>query len=343
VPNTIGVATIFGKAGTTADQLLGKASDPDRRLSAQVEAWGRFLLAGVAAGQLSDGRYDAYLRNVGVFSEWAGPDAPVDCITAPKLEAFFQELSSRVQQGVYSRSYAHGILMTAKQWISWLAERETIDMPGNIRSRRFRFNNGAGRIQTLTTEEVKALFRGCEGFSERTQLYLLLGLNCGMYQMDVAELEDWEVDLAAGSITRPRSKTPDGPTVTYKLWPETLDLLRKHRASPKVKGKRGGNLWLLTDDGQPLVKYWLEDGKFRRYDVIQSAWSRLKEHTGTKKAFKLLRKTSATKLAEHPSYKFYVEHFLGHSPRSVADKHYRRPSDKEFFEACDWLRGQLLG
>jgi hypothetical protein len=26
-----------------------------------------------------------------------------------------------------------------------------------------------------------------------------------------------------------------------------------------------------------------------------------------------------------------------------AEKNYVRPSDREFFEACDWLRGALLG
>jgi hypothetical protein len=113
-----------------------------------------------------------------------------------------------------------------------------------------------------------------------------------------------------------------------------------HAAIKTMAGKLAGMFAKVADpfpeDGRKSnpSDRWLEDGKFRRYDVIQSAWSRLKEHTGIKKAFKLLRKTSATKLAEHPSYKCYVEYFLGHSPHSVADKHYRRPSDKEFFEAC---------
>ena len=41
--------------------------------------------------------------------------------------------------------------------------------------------------------------------------------------------------------------------VTYKLWPETFTLLKKHRAE--------GELALTTDAGNPLVKYWLEAGK----------------------------------------------------------------------------------
>ena len=57
-------------------------------------------------------------------------------------------------------------------------------------------------------------------------------LNCGMYQNDIAELHRDEVNWTKGTVTRARSKTRErkGPVVTYKLWPETLYLLRKHRA-----------------------------------------------------------------------------------------------------------------
>ena len=57
---------------------------------------------------------------------------------------------------------------------------------------------------------------------------------------------------------------------------------------------------------------------------------------------KHLRKTSASMLGQHPQYKFYANHFLADSPRTVADRHYVVPSDEEFFEALDWLREQIL-
>ena len=34
--------------------------------------------------------------------------------------------------------------------------------------------------------------------------------------------------------------------------------------------------------------------------------------------------------------------FLADSPKTMADKHYVTPSDKEFFQALDWLREQIL-
>jgi hypothetical protein len=54
-----------------------------------------------------------------------------------------------------------------------------------------------------------------------------------------------------------------------------------------------------------------------------------------------LRATGASKLAEHPAYKYFVDYYLGRSPRSIAHRHYVRPTDAEFFEALAWLGGQL--
>ena len=291
---------------------------------------------------MSEGRFDGYCRNIGKFTAWIGPEAAIDAIDEAKLEGFFNHLSLQIGAQKYSAGYAHTLMMTAKQFISRLAELRLIPLPGNIRSRRFRFNHSApAKIEIFSIEEVRKLLAACEGFSERTKLYILLMLNCGMYQNDIAELHRDEVNWTKGTVARARSKTRErkGPVVTYRLWPETLYLLRKHRA-------KEGNLVLTTDEGNPLVRYWLEEGDCRRYDVIHSAWTRLAGKLGVRKirlGMKHLRKTSASLLAQHPQYKFYANHFLADSPRTVADRHYVTPSDEEFFLAMEWLRGQVLG
>ena len=67
---------------------------------------------------------------------------------------------------------------------------------------------------------------------ERTELYLLLGLNCGFYAVDIGTLLKEGVDLGAGRIKRKRTKTRDRshdvPEVDYLLWRRTRDLLEKH-------------------------------------------------------------------------------------------------------------------
>ena len=287
---------------------------------------------------MSEGRYDAYCRKIRPF---AGFVAVIDTISETTLDDFYAYLSGKMGDGTYSPTAAHEILMTAKQFIRWLAERKLIGLPGNIDSRRFRFNHKvAAKIETFTVEEIRGFLAACDGFSERTKLYILLMLNCGHYQMDVAELRQDEVNWSKATLTRSRSKTRErgGAAVTYKLCPETFALLKKHRAE--------GELVLTTDEGNPLVKEWLEEGKYRKYDAIRSAWFRLTAKMGLEKnrlGMKHLRKTSASLLGEHPQFKFYTNYFLADSPTGMAARHYVTPNDAEFFEALDWLRGQIMG
>ncbi len=225
----------YRKLKEQAEQVVAstvKATPPGRTVEAQVEAWQELLRGVTRSGQMSEGRFDAYCRNVQKFVDWIGPATAIDAIDEAKLEGFFTHLSVQVGARQYSASYAHTLMMTAKQFISRLAELKLITLPGNIRSRRFRFNHSApAKIEVFTVEEVRRLLDGCEGFSERTRLYLLLMLNCGMYQNDIAELRRDEVSWSKGTVTRARSKTRErqGPVVTYRLWPETFSLLRSIR------------------------------------------------------------------------------------------------------------------
>jgi integrase len=248
---------------------------PKRTVKAQIEAW-KSLLHGICqSGQMSEGRYDAYCRNIVAFTDWVGLQAAIDEIDEAKLEGFFNHLTAKVGAGEYSATYAHTLLMAAKPFISRPAELKLIVPLGNIRSRRLRFNHSvAAEIETFTVEEVRALLGTAGGLSERTQLYMLLMLNCGMYQNDIAELRADEVNWKAGIVRRARSKTRErgAPVVTYKLWPETFALLKKHRAT--------GDLALTTDEGNPLVQYWLEGDRMRRYDAIQSAVAPCRSHGG---------------------------------------------------------------
>ena len=328
---------------TQAESIVESTTSPppvDRTVGAQVTAWTELLRSACQSRQISEGRYDAYCRRIRTFAAWIGPELSVEVIDEAKLEAWFAYLSGHVASGRYSPSSAHELLMTARQFVNRLASLKLIPLPGNIRDRRFRFKHSvAAAIETFSLEEIRELLAACEGRMERTRLFLLLCLNCGMYQNDIAELRQNEVDWQAGTIRRARSKTRErhGPVVTYELWPETFALLKKYRSQ--------GEFVLMTEEGKPLVKEWLEDGKYRKYDAIRSAWHRLAVKMGRKKmklGLKHLRKTSSTLLGEHPQYKFYTTYFLADSPKGMSEKHYTRPSDAEFFDALKWLRSRLF-
>jgi integrase len=327
------------QANSSLDAILNPAAD--RQIAAQVDSWLGMLKGATKAGQMSGSRWDSYRRNIEKFKEFMGASSPIDAINEARVEGFFNDLSVHVGAGKYSPSYAHTLLMTAKQFIAYLAEKKLIVAPGNLRSRRLRFNHSAAaKVEVFSAAEVQAMLKACEGFSDKTKLYLLLMLNCGMYQNDIAEMLKEEVNWKAGTITRARSKTRarGGPMVTYPLWSETFRLLKKCKADK-------GDLALTTDEGKPLVFYSLKGEDASRYDVVQSAWSRLAAKMGLKKirlGMKHLRKTSATMLASHEQYKYYVGHFLADSPKGMDQKHYVKPSQEEFDKAIVWLGEQYL-
>jgi integrase len=142
-------------------------------------------------------------------------------------------------------------------------------------------------------------------------------LNCGMLPKDIADLKHEEVDWTAGTIKRKRSKTKGEksvPVVTYKLWSQTLDLLKEYRSADPV-------FVLLTEKGGRWITEGTKDnGEFARSDMVGSNLKYWKRRAKVKRPTKNLRTTAATKLGEHKEYKFYAQYFLGQSPKTVADK-----------------------
>ena len=155
-----------------------------------------------------------------------------------------------------------------------------------------------------------------------------------MMPTDIADLKDSEVKLKAGTITRQRSKTkgnPHVPTVTYTLWPQTLALLeRSHTGGEIVLRTRSGGLWAFRV---------MRCGRLHKNDNIGPRFIKLRDQLGFDLAFKHLRKTSASVL--NRKFPLTVTHFLGHSPKGIAARHYVAPDDATFFEAIRWLGEQF--
>ena len=185
-------------------------------------------------------------------------------------------------------------------------------------------------------DEVKECLKAA---NDRTRLDLLLMLNCGMYQGDLSDLKHEEVDWNAGTVTRRRSKPKSHksvPTARYRLWRETLKLLRQHRTTA------GGQV-LRNSNGHPLVVRSLKpDGRAQTNDSIKNAYDRLKKKTGIMKPLKLRRKTSANLIRSNGQYSGLEDLFLGHSPSSLSDKHYTAPPEDLLARAIVWV-GQQYG
>ena len=89
-----------------------------------------------------------------------------------------------------------------------------------------------------------------------------------MTQVDISTLKPESVDWNAGTLTRKRGKTAHFervPTVPYKLWDITLQLLKKLRSDDP-------NHLLVSSNGKTLRGEELRNGKLVRRDLIRVAF-----------------------------------------------------------------------
>lgn len=296
-----------------------------------VDEWLHSKKSQVIMGHIRQGTVSATENNITVFRKWAKDKTPLSAITEKLLFDFFDHLASEIGSGKMAKGYAHQILLYTKSFIKRQWELHRIDLPRNISSRDLTIRVPLSAIEVLSLDEVKAFYdRG----SSLLKTCMLLSLNCGFNQIDIATLRHSEVDWVAGTITKKRVKTggvDSVPTITWKLWATTFEQLKKHRSQHP-------ELVLLGRTDKELIR---GEG-LERVDVIARTWRHLRTKLGNKLEYKLLRKTASTKLASHPVYGRYAQYFLGHSASTVADRHYVKPSQEQFDLALDWLGTQFV-
>jgi integrase len=180
---------------------------------------------------------------------------------------------------------------------------------------------------------MKRKMQHCRNGAKYFKMAVLLMLNTGATQQDLADLRHDEVDWTEGRIIRRRSKSkrhPTTPVVNYKLWPETFKLLKEFRSNDPV-------LALVNEKGTPLKSSREEGGKLKTSDILKCLQFRLIEHLpmfSGGKSLKTFRKTGATQLKAMGADIELRELYLGHAPASVREIHYEQDSP-EFLARFD--------
>ena len=187
-------------------------------------------------------------------------------------------------------------------------------------------------VNRFSREEIKLLY--CEA-SERTKMFILLGLNCAFGQTDISDLRVGEVSIEAGRITRKRSKT--GVQCQYKLWLLTIEMLKLHG---NIDGKPDDRVFLSAKE-LPLVREYFVDYKFRREDSIRRAFTRLMKKTKVPngRGFYSLRKTAASEIEMIDDSTTSM--FLGHSEKGLMKRHYAERDWNRLATATTELRQRL--
>ncbi|MBX9770779.1 MAG: tyrosine-type recombinase/integrase [Candidatus Obscuribacterales bacterium] len=272
------------------------------------------------------------------FTTWLGELTVVSDITSIKLAEYKTYLEALIKQKKLSSLTARDNLVHIKNFLTWLYELEIIDsLPRILASKKkLRIETTQTEVKPMPVPMVKTLL---DNATERTKLFILLMLNCGMYPSDIGKLHPSEVDFKNGIITRKRTKTKSHqnvPVVKYKLWDETLSLLKANKSESK-------DFVLTNKYGKPL---WDQMG-VDRVDDIGQAFDRFRKSLEEKEILKEsmplkhLRKTSSSLLYNNGDYAQFAEYFLCHAGQSVAQKHYLKVFDSEFFKALTWLGNQF--
>lgn len=217
-----------------------------------------------------------------------------------------------------------------KRFVNFCFEQNLLTLPRNLNSSLFSFKVSPKAVVAVPIEVVK---EELAKLPPRLRCFALLGVQCGMTQADIGALTH---DMVRGGyLTRKRVKTDkheNVPTVSYKLWPETLALMEQYKSE--------GQWYFQSESGtQLVVSYVGDDGKVKEKDLIRLAWTNAK--CGL--LLKQFRSIGATLLDSHREYGRQSTLFLGHSPKSLKDKHYSSYGQDVFDEALAWMRSQIYG
>ncbi len=214
----------------------------------------------------------------------------LDDLTCTKLESLKDGWMRKVANGKIAKRTAVDYLRTFRQLLNWCHENPAMSYrhPQGI-ERIFRFRKfNPRRIAQYDPVLLKQLLASA---SERVRLYILMALNLGYYQCDIATLQHEHLVPVDGElyITRKRERTShqnDFETTAY-VWPEVAALLQKHAAP---RDNPYGHV-LLNEDGRPLRV--TKAGKAKICN-ISTAMNRLRKKLKVKFAFKQFRKIGAS-------------------------------------------------
>ena len=173
---------------------------------------------------------------------------------------------------------------------------------------------------------------------------ILLGINCGFGQTDVANLPASAVDLAGGWIDYPRPKT--GIERRCPLWQETKEALREAmKATPKPSGGDEVGLCFLTQYGRRWVRTResAKSGKMTNHDAVAQEFAKVLTGLGLKRNglnFYALRHTFAT-IAGATTDQVCVNAIMGHVRDDMASLYRERIDDERLRKVTDhvwaWL------
>jgi integrase len=254
----------------------------------------------------------------------------VRAVDSAFIAATFQSFSTQIKNDT-TRFNAWSFFL---RMVRFAYNQELLDqLPRNIKDFAIRKPD-----KIIEPHKPQEIITAIESLSGRLRLYLLLALNCGMDNVDIALISRSQfdrnrqqnlawIDWDRKTLTRRRRKTnrtKAAPSICYRLWDSTSELLVQCQ-NPDHE------LVLTSKNGTVLV-----DGA---KDLIGAQWRRSKNRPPL--TLDDCRSACSSLIKSNAKYTGFENVYLANVPSGVAEKHYAQTPQNIVDEMIIWLGEQF--
>lgn len=297
----------------------------------------------MAAGELTGRTWQDYYRMVERLIDFFGRSRPVLSFVPEDFDRFRAKLSETRGPVAISKS-----IITTRVIFKWAFDNDLIVRPVRFGTlftkppkkvlRKAKRESGS---RVFDADDLRKLI---DAAKPTMRAMVLVGINCGFGQSDIANLPIDAIDLDAGWIDFPRPKTET--LRRCPLWPETVEALkaalaRRHEPKHEVDAR----LAFLTSRGQR----WIRQGQHKETealywgDFIASEFAKVAKRLGVKRrgSFYCLRHTFRT-VADVSKDQPAIDCIMGHTRGDMAEEYRERISDDRLRAVADTVRAWLF-
>jgi integrase len=293
----------------------------------------------VSSGELGPRMFTDYKEITDLLVSSFGKARPVDDLAAGDFESLRAKMAERWGpvrlanaitrvKSVFKYGTDNGLIEKAVRYGGEFKK------PDKAVLRRHRARNGE---KMLEADELRRLIAAAP---VPLRAMVLLGVNCGFGNHDVATLPLAALDLDVGWIHYPRPKT--GLNRRCPLWGETVGALREALAArPAPKDKAAAERVFLQRSGQ----VWIRNTETTRTDTVSVHFRRLLKKAGLYRGgigFYVLRHVFRT-VADAARDPVAIDLIMGHTDPSMGGHYRERVEDSRLRAVAEHVRTWLFG
>lgn len=313
-----------------------------------------FLNAAAArrdADRLASRTFTDYYRVCGQVIAALGRDLPVAAVTREHLATLHRSLAADV-----SATTLDGRVGIVRSLFKFAYDEELIEQPLRLKAlprpekRVLRVDRAKRGRRHFIASEIRAMLGAAKA---PLRAMILLGINCGLGNTDIAKLSKDAIDLDRRWLDYPRPKT--GVSRRCPLWPETVEainlVIQQQRERVPVDAAVQ-HLLFVTRKGHPFVRSAQkvdDNGRpvVTEHDAIATSFKRLMAGQGIAVpglGFYGLRRSLET-IGGETGHQVAVDHIMGHAPASgdMGAVYRQHVAETALRSVTDYVRFWLFG